>query len=390
MWIDKNKSNAVKTVYVMDYIDPLTNKRKYASATIKGKATKRQYNETLLLLQKKIAKKLDKPLHNENRTFESVALEWLEEHKKKVKYSTWYGYQSRLKEILKYVDCKVIINNINHIYINKVIDYYYHECNLSFSVAKTVKFILVSTVKYAEYCGYIKEISYLHKVKINRKVKSIEDIKKESNKFLDKKELTEVIKTIAKYNTRYAMLCEFMALTGLRVGEAVAIQCDDVDFNNQLLKVNATIAFASVNFIPTRTTPKTATAYRTISLNDRCIEILNIMMIENKKARLLTRRYQERGYIFTTKYGYPINYNNLNKLLQSIQKKIQLDKHLTSHIFRHTHISILTELGLPLKSIMQRVGHTNPNTTLKIYTHVTDEMTKELNSKLNDFKLEIS
>ena len=35
-------------------------------------------------------------------------------------------------------------------------------------------------------------------------------------------------------------------------------------------------------------------------------------------------------------------------------------KHLTTHIFRHTHISMLSELGVPLKTIMQRVGHNDP------------------------------
>ncbi len=49
-------------------------------------------------------------------------------------------------------------------------------------------------------------------------------------------------------------------------------------------------------------------------------------------------------------------------------------KHLTTYIFRHTHISMLAELGVPLKTIMQRVGHNYPNTTLSIYTHVTKSM----------------
>ena len=35
-------------------------------------------------------------------------------------------------------------------------------------------------------------------------------------------------------------------------------------------------------------------------------------------------------------------------------------KHLTTHIFRYTHISMLSELGVPLKTIMQRVGHNDP------------------------------
>ena len=49
-------------------------------------------------------------------------------------------------------------------------------------------------------------------------------------------------------------------------------------------------------------------------------------------------------------------------------------KHLTTHIFRHTHISMLAELGVPFKTIMQRVGHNDSSTTLSIYTHVTKSM----------------
>ena len=47
---------------------------------------------------------------------------------------------------------------------------------------------------------------------------------------------------------------------------------------------------------------------------------------------------------------------------------------MTTHIFRHTHISLLAEEGVPLKAIMQRVGHNDPTTTMSIYTHVTKDM----------------
>ncbi|CRH91915.1 Site-specific recombinase XerD [Chlamydia trachomatis] len=48
---------------------------------------------------------------------------------------------------------------------------------------------------------------------------------------------------------------------------------------------------------------------------------------------------------------------------------------------------MLTELNVPLKAIMERVGHSNPNTTLKIYTHVTQKMGDELIDKLNSLPL---
>ncbi len=62
-------------------------------------------------------------------------------------------------------------------------------------------------------------------------------------------------------------------------------------------------------------------------------------------------------------------------------------KKISTHVFRHTHISMLAELGVPLKAIMQRVGHNDPNTTLSIYTHVTNTMKEELKNKIKSLSI---
>ncbi|WP_242327475.1 tyrosine-type recombinase/integrase [Lactococcus lactis] len=51
-------------------------------------------------------------------------------------------------------------------------------------------------------------------------------------------------------------------------------------------------------------------------------------------------------------------------------------KHITSHVFRYTHISMLAERGWQLKEIMDRVGHKGSKTTLEIYQQVTKDMRK--------------
>ena len=55
-----------------------------------------------------------------------------------------------------------------------------------------------------------------------------------------------------------------------------------------------------------------------------------------------------------------------------------------SHIFRHTHVSILSESNIPLKAIMERVGHSDANTTLQIYNHVTKKSKAKITSALDD------
>ncbi|UTH14864.1 tyrosine-type recombinase/integrase [Macrococcus equipercicus] len=53
-----------------------------------------------------------------------------------------------------------------------------------------------------------------------------------------------------------------------------------------------------------------------------------------------------------------------------------MDKHITTHTLRHTHISLLSQQGTSLKAIMERIGHSDHRTTLQFYSHVTEKMDK--------------
>ena len=66
---------------------------------------------------------------------------------------------------------------------------------------------------------------------------------------------------------------------------------------------------------------------------------------------------------------------------------IRPDLKPTSHVFRHSHISLLVEMGLPLKVIMQRVGHTDEKMTTQIYTHITSAMKNNYVEVIRGFDL---
>ena len=57
-----------------------------------------------------------------------------------------------------------------------------------------------------------------------------------------------------------------------------------------------------------------------------------------------------------------------------IDNKISFNKHITTNIFRHTHISYLAEQGVPLEAIQERVGHNRGSRVTEIYLHVTKKM----------------
>ena len=130
-----------------------------------------------------------------------------------------------------------------------------------------------------------------------------------------------------------------------------------------------------------RGTPKNIYSYRDVHLNSRGQYIIEWFIADNRRAALWERgRYKDKGYIFTTNTGNPYNIQYIGHKLRRIQIP---GKHITTHMFRHTHISMLAEMAVPLKAIMQRVGHNDPNTTLSIYTHVTNAMTEEANRKID-------
>lgn len=74
----------------------------------------------------------------------------------------------------------------------------------------------------------------------------------------------------------------------------------------------------------------------------------------------------------------------ISKSLKRREIKLNFNKHLTTHIFRHTHISKLAELGVPLHAIKERVGHESSDITEKIYLHVTKNVRKDMVNKLSN------
>ncbi|MGT2941651.1 tyrosine-type recombinase/integrase [Streptococcus cristatus] len=51
----------------------------------------------------------------------------------------------------------------------------------------------------------------------------------------------------------------------------------------------------------------------------------------------------------------------------------RFNKHISTHIFRHTRISFLDEQGIPLEAIQDRVGHTRGSRVTDIYLHLTQK-----------------
>jgi site-specific recombinase XerD len=90
-----------------------------------------------------------------------------------------------------------------------------------------------------------------------------------------------------------------------------------------------------------------------------------------------------KSFVFCRGSRYPFAPKNILDRMNRILEYTSIKKHATPHIFRHTHVSMLTEAGGDLADIMERVGHDDMKTTLKIYTHVTNKMKEETSEKVH-------
>lgn len=150
----------------------------------------------------------------------------------------------------------------------------------------------------------------------------------------------------------YKSLFSLLFYTGMRIGEALALTTDDVDFDTGKYTISKTLA-SNGKITP----PKTESSNRTVTVPASI----------NKQIKYTFDNIDVgSGRIF------PTNYNNAR---YHFRKAILLSgiRPLSIHCLRHAHASILIAQGVPITAISKRLGHTSPKVTLSIYSHATQD-----------------
>lgn len=378
MWVEQLDNGKYK--FFERYKDPYTEKWRRVSLTL-GSGSSRAKKEAQKLLNEKIENTLAS-LQAPDVLFTDVLDEWWGFYQKEIKRSSISSLTGNVDELRSIFATNVKIRNIDARYIQNFLN------NLKVTRSKLERFksILNLSFDYALSLDYIKDNS-ARKAKLPKVVKTIDDYQKTAKKFLEDTELKKLIEELYRRPNTYrlALLAEFMAYNGCRIGEAIAIKPENINFENKTVDIHGTLDKTVGYTKGEKTTTKTSASWRTVAMSNKEIDILHKMIDLNELTKNTNPNYVDLGYIFVTKNGVPIQNNSFNTAIRSANQRLDvpIDKHLTSHIFRHTLVSRLAEYNIPLKAIMQRVGHSDSKTTLKIYTHVTQKMEANVVKLLN-------
>jgi len=149
-----------------------------------------------------------------------------------------------------------------------------------------------------------------------------------------------------------------LVLTGLRVGELLALRWGSIDLNVCVLRVCETVYDGHFD------QPKTKRSARIIPIGTETAEILSAIRPANVDPKTL---------VFATREGLPLErWNLLRKHLKPTAKKLGLPD-VTWHLLRHSHATMLDTVGTPLGTMQSLLGHSTPEITREIYLHAIPE-----------------
>jgi integrase len=215
---------------------------------------------------------------------------------------------------------------------------------LSWRTVKHFRTTLGTILGTAEFWAYIED-NPVHKTRLPRRGPQPEKT------VLSPEQLNSLLQALPEPSSSLVWL---LVLTGLRIGELLALRWRDVDLEAGLLRVSRTLYEGHFD------EPKTRSSNRTVPLSTKGVRILSSM-----KPRAL----ELDALVFSTKRGTPLARRNLtNRQLIPTCDRLKIPR-IGWHSLRHSNATLLDAVGTPLGTVQSLLGHSSPEITRGIYLH---------------------
>lgn len=188
----------------------------------------------------------------------------------------------------------------------------------------------------------------------------------------EKDELKLFLKSAKSYGNPQAFtFFRVLAFTGMRKGEVLALQWQDIDFKKNTIAINRTLAKVKNGNLDTQP-PKTNSSVRTIPIDAKTIKYLRFWKITQEKHLLLVQKSVVDGdqLVFANRNNQLFQPSVPDHWNRSICKKYHL-RRIKIHGFRHTFCTLAIEAGDSIPDVSKKLGHADLKITQEVYLHIT-------------------
>lgn len=196
--------------------------------------------------------------------------------------------------------------------------------------------------------------------------------------------LLDALDTLSEDMLHYKVIVYIALFGGLRQGEIIGLNWEDIDFENHTISVVRTRQFVTGRGT-IEGSPKTERSVRCITLPETVFKMLSDLLVRQKEMRLkMGNKWVESPQVIRNAYGNPMSADRPTPWLRKFLKAHGLPP-ITMHGLRHTHTSLLAHLQTNKVDISKRLGHARLSTTLNIYTHLFEDADREIAASLETF-----
>lgn len=180
--------------------------------------------------------------------------------------------------------------------------------------------------------------------------------------FLTEEEIDKILNKInidspAGYRNR--TILELLYATGMRISELSSLNFENLNLDENEIKVFGKGAKERIVLVSERAKKFLETYIKTVRY-----------LIFNSNSQ------NQDDPVFINKTGYRLQPQSVRLAIKEVVDKIELPKHVTPHVFRHSFATKLLENGADLRIVQELLGHSSISNT-QIYTHVSTERLKQ-------------
>ena len=189
-----------------------------------------------------------------------------------------------------------------------------------------------------------------------------------------------------EFPLRYKVSVLLAIFGGLRLGEILGLQVDNLDVDTGKLTIERELIQISGQGV-VEETPKTSSGIRHVILPKHLVDmIIELQELQATEAKLYGKRYVDTGALITcspvavntgTPPGSPVGRKSVYRAWKRFCECNDIE-YKSLHKLRHTHASILHELGISDTLMAEQMGHSNVAVTNAVYSHLFKDSRKQI------------